>query len=205
MKKIYSISLTLYTGHPIFIQKNKHIKIYTMERIIQNVEKWRGYIPEKDNEDNKTMFVHRITTTDGEQFITWRWEDDPELESYKNYEMKETGVKLFSFHNEDKREYTSVRVMGQIPMQTKKKVITDTPTLFDQESPVETMQQPVRVVERVSEVEYHKLAMDMLWKMEELNLPNLALLAPLMKDICEGNISKDKLGKLHLELYGKMV
>lgn len=179
-----------------------------MEIIIQNVEKWKGYVPENNNPEQKKSYSHRITTTDGHQYITWRYEDAEELKSYSRYNVTEMGIKEFSFFQEPKRQYTSIIVNEQIPMQTKKNVITDTPTLFDQESPVETMQQPVRVVERVegvSDVEYHKLAMDMLWKMEELNLPNLALLAPLMKDLCEGNISKDKLGKLHLELYGKMV
>ena len=175
-----------------------------MERIIQNVETWKSYIPKTDNPYEKEMVSHRITTTTGEQFVSWRWEDEPALKPYSNYKMKITGKKEFSFFNEPKREYTSVKISEEIPVQKTQQVITDSPTLFDQQSPVETTQQPVRV-EGVSEVEYHKLAMDMLWKMEELNLPNLALLAPLMKDLCEGNISKDKLGKLHLELYGKMV
>ena len=175
-----------------------------MERIIQNVERWKGYIPQTDNEDKKTMFVHRITTTNGEQFISWRWEDDPELESYKNYEMKETGVKNFSFHNEPKRDYTSVKVIGEIPMKTKKKLINDSPTLFDQESPVE----PTKIVQTIQTdnmVEYHKLAVEVLARMGELNLPNLAKLAPMMKQVCEGTISDNKLGQLHLEMYGKMV
>lgn len=173
-----------------------------MEKIIQNVEVWKGFIPKENNPYEKELVSHRITTTDGEQYITYRWADDVKLKPYAKYSMKITNEISFSFFNEPKRMYQSVVIGEELPIQTKKKLITDTPTLFDQESPVEPMKM-VQTIQTDNMVEYHKLAVDMLWKMEELNLPNLALLAPMMKDICEGKIDKNKLGKLHLELYGK--
>lgn len=172
-----------------------------MEKTIQHVEKWKAYIPKEDNPYEKEMVSHRITTTDQQQYVCWRWADEPELKPYSRYSFKETGTKLFSFFNEPKREYISVKVGDELPVQTNKQIITDTPTLFDQESPVE----PTKIVQMDNMVEYHKLAVDVLWKMEELNLPNLAKLAPIMKDICEGKVDSNKLGKLHLEMYGKMV
>jgi hypothetical protein len=187
--------LTLSTDTTIFIEKN-----INMEKIIQNVEKWKSYIPKEDNPKEREMVSHRITTTDGHQYVCWRWEDDEELKNYSNYQFKETGTKQFSFFNEPMRDYVSVRVIQEIPVQTNKQVINDTPTLFDQESPVET----IKMVHTDNMVEYHKLAVEVLWKMNELNLPNLHKLAPLMKDICEGKINENKLGKLHLEMYGKM-
>jgi len=171
-----------------------------MEKIIQNVEKWSSYTPKEDNPHEREMTSHRITTTDGNQYACWRWSDEPELKPYSRYSIKETGTKRFSFFNEPNRDYTSIKIIEELPM-SEKKVITDTPTLFDQESPVE----PTRIVQMDNMVEYHKLAVDVLWKMEELNLPNLAKLAPIMKDICEGKVDNNKLGKLHLEMYGKMV
>jgi len=170
-----------------------------MEKIIQNVEKWKSYIPKDDNPHEIEYTSHRITTADGDVYACWRGDNEPELKSYSKYSMKETGTKQFSFFNEPKKNYTSVRVIEELPM-NEKKVITDTPTLFDQESPVE----PTRIIEKTSDAVYHQMALEYLWRIEVLNLPNLALLAPVMKDICEGKMDKNKLGKLHLELYPKM-
>ena len=172
-----------------------------MEKTIQHVEKWKAYIPKEDNPYEKEMVSHRITTTDQQQYVCWRWADEPELKAYSRYSFKETGTKLFSFFNEPKREYISVKVGEELPVQTNKQVITDTPTLFDQESPVE----PTKIVQMDNMVEYHKLAMEYLWRVDKLDLLSLNKLAPHMKSICEGTITKDKLGKLNLEFYNDRI
>lgn len=168
-----------------------------MEKTIQHVEKWKGYVPKDDNPYEKEMVSYRITTTDGNQYVSWRWEDDSELKPYSKYLFKETGTKLFSFFNEPKREYISVKVGDEIPVQKNKQVITDTPTLFDQESPVES----TKIIQTDDTVEYHKLAMEYLWRIDKLDLISLNKLAPHMKSVCDGTITKDKLGKLNLEFY----
>jgi hypothetical protein len=173
-----------------------------MEIIIQNVERWKGYVPENNNPDKKMSYSHRITTTNGHQYITWRYEDAEELKSYSKYNVTEKGIKDFSFFNEPKRQYTSIIVNEEIPMQRDKQVITDTPTLFDRESPVELTK--TTVVDNGDGV-YHKLALEYLWRVDKLDLVSLNKLAPHMKSICEGKIDTNKLGKLNLEFYNDRI
>lgn len=168
-----------------------------MEKTISQILKWKGYIPSDDNPQKLTNYSYRITTTDGGVYATYRMENEDELIVGQKYRMKETGQMEFSFHNEPKKIYTKVRIFEPVEC-----IPTDN---TNYQTLAETLSQPMQMVQTDNMVEYHKLAVDLLWKMDELNLPNLAKIAPLMKDICEGKISDNKLGKLHLEMYGKMV
>ena len=175
-----------------------------MEKKIIEVLKWKGYIPSDDNPDELTNYSYRIKTSDGSVYCSYRLENEPELIINQTYRMRETGEMEFSFQNEPKRMYKKVKIYEMVqpkanPQLTIESLLEPTQIIHGG-SPT-----PTQMVQMSSDVEYHKMALEYLWRSDMMNLPNLAKLAPVMKQICEGKMDENKLGKLNLEFYGTMV
>lgn len=140
----------------------------------------------------QTLVQYRITTTDGERFMTYLFSTIPPPQPNQQYNIEVTGEVNWKW-GDDKLNilYKKVKL-------TKVSPTTTQPNIFQQSSPEST---PTQIVSTNNDVEYHKLAMDYLYKIDKLNLHNLSRLAPYMKQIVDGRLSPDKVGELHLEFF----
>lgn len=174
--------------------------IYSMRIVIKNVETGSTM-----NNDNGTSIIHyRITSNDGEMFMvwlpstiptpqinqsydlefvgekTWKWVDDKYPRIYKKVKMK----KVNTSSNDEHNPFTTT------PVQSKPQMNINTP--------------PTQIYSTGTEHEYHKMAMDYLFRVGNTDLEAIMKLSPHMKNIMTGTISQDKLYQLldELNLYG---
>lgn len=144
----------------------------------------------------QTLIQFRITTSDGEKFMTYLFSTIPPPKTNYDYNVEETGEVFWKWSDDkENKMYKKVKL-------TKVGNTTAAPNIFQQASP-QSVQTPTPMVSSSvnNDFEYHKLTMDYLYKIGKLDLNSIYQLAPKMRQLMEGRLSPDEVGKLNLKFY----
>jgi hypothetical protein len=169
-------------------QKMSTIK-ETVRKTIIGVETGSSFPSSNQDGTEVEVYQFRITTNDGKQYMCWSVEDFQPKTGH-SYDIEYVEDKTVPFNDEKPQTYKKVRLRN--PKEVKHTI---------NQSIDKTLTEQPRMVMTGSDVEYHKMAMDYLWRTDRLDLINLSRLAPVMKSICEGTISDKDLGLIGGEFH----